>query len=385
MPMNLRQARQEVLALSLAGNAVLTTSGSGLGKSSMCRQIFEYVRDRDAPQGIRWGYGTIFAATQTPPDLIGYQFRAEKKLTHPVTGSEVTIPMSEASIPLWMISDEGMPAFFYDRFFLVIDEYGQGEADVKKSLAEVFLNGGTAPWYLPPGSIRIANSNLGVRYGVSKDFDFCIARRTVVEIIGSVDVWLEDFAELPYKFQGREWQTLPVIKHFAKQNPEIFFEEEPKVQGPWCNPRTLCAVDRYLQVKAELNGGVIPHSDPATVEVMAGTIGMPATNALVNHLQYLLELPAYEDIVKDPMGTPVPVKPDLQMLMMYQLAHYTKREHLTECIAFINRQGFGKDMAVTYVTSLLKRDYKNLINEPAMQAWVAKNAALVHLVNSLAR
>jgi hypothetical protein len=25
------------------------------------------------------------------------------------------------------------------------------------------------------------------------------------------------------------------------------FEEEPKVQGPWCNPRQLCAVDRYIQ------------------------------------------------------------------------------------------------------------------------------------------
>jgi hypothetical protein len=32
------------------------------------------------------------------------------------------------SVPLWMISTEGKPAFMYDRFFLLIDEYGQGEA-----------------------------------------------------------------------------------------------------------------------------------------------------------------------------------------------------------------------------------------------------------------
>ncbi len=106
-----------------------------------------------------------------------------------------------------MISTEGKPAFMYDKFFLLIDEYGQGEADVKRAMAEIFLNGGTAPWYLPQGSVRVACSNVGARYGVTKDFDFCIARRTVINITGDADVWLEDFASKPYMHQGREWMV----------------------------------------------------------------------------------------------------------------------------------------------------------------------------------
>jgi hypothetical protein len=42
----------------------------------------------------------------------------------------------------------------------------------------------------------------------------------------------------------------------------------------------------------------------------------------------------------------------------------------------------SKDMSVTFVGSLLRRDY-NLVREPAMQAWVSKNGALVALINSL--
>jgi hypothetical protein len=37
-------------------------------------------------------------------------------------------------------------------------------------------------------------------------------------------------------------------------------------------------------------------------------------------------------------------------------------------------------MGVTYISSLLRRDYKGIINQPAMQAWINKNAALVSII-----
>jgi hypothetical protein len=42
-------------------------------------------------------------------------------------------------------------------------------------------------------------------------------------------------------------------------------------------------------------------------------------------------------------------------------------------------------MAVTYVSSLLRRDYAGFINQPAMQGWIAKNAALVSIIASLSQ
>lgn len=385
--MNLREARNELMAHSIAGNAVLMSSSSGIGKSQMQRQVFQEIKARDAQSGIRWGLGIVFAATQTPPDLIGFQFKGEREYSDGKGGDGLRkVTVTDPSVPLWMLSvpdgdDEGgKPAWMYDRFYLMIEEYGQGEADVKRAMAEIFLNGGTAPWYLPPGSIRVASTNQGARYGVTKDFDFCFARRTQLEITGDVEIWLSDFADKPYLYQGRKWQTLPVIKAWAATHPEILFEKEPDKQGPWCHPRALAAADRYLQAKASFNGGNIP-TDGTTIESLAGTIGMGATMSIVNHLQFRLELPSYDEVVADPVNTPVPTKADLLLLMTYELAGYTKVEHLAQCITYVER--LPKDMSVTYISSLLRRDYKNLINDPAMQSWINRNAALVSIIASL--
>ena len=378
--MNLLQARNEVFALAEAGNAALLQSSSGIGKSQMIYSIFEEIRERDAAKGISWGFSTIFAATQTPPDLIGYQFKGERDFVL-ANGEIKHVTVTEPSVPLWMISTEGKPAFMYDKFFLLIDEYGQGDGDVKRAVAEIFLNGGTSPWYLPPGSIRVACTNQGARYGVSKDFDFCIARRCLLNIEGDTDIWLA-YADKPYRHQGKVWQTTPVIKAWAAQNPQTLFEAEPKEQGPWCNPRQLCAVDRYLQTKWALQGN--KDIDPTSTSTIAGMIGMGAAQSLLGHLQFMLELPSYADVVTDPTGCAVPDRADLKMLMAYQLAGYAKVEDLQACITYIERLK-AKDMSITFVSSLLRRDYRGIINHPAMQQWINKNATLISVISSLSQ
>jgi hypothetical protein len=382
--MNIIDARTETKALIEAGNAVIWRSGSGLGKSQVAYSIFEELRDRDAPKGIRWGFCTFFAATQTPSDLIGYQFKGERTydVIDPASGNTVqkTITVTDPSVPLWMMSTEGYPAFMYDRVFLLIDEYGQGEGETKRSIAEIFLNGGTPPWYLPKGSVRLACTNSGARYGVSKDFDFAIARRCVIDIHGDAEVWLR-YADKPYHHQGKVWQTTPLIKAWAAANPQLLFEDEPKEQGPWCNPRQLCAVDRYLQTVWGMHGN--QDVSPNAMSVVSGMIGMPATQSVMQHIQYLTQLPSYDEVVADPDNTPVPAKADLLMLMAYQLAGYTKVEDLAPCIKYIGRM--PKDMGITFISSLLRRDYKNIINQPAMQAWINKNASLVAVISSLSQ
>jgi hypothetical protein len=218
---------------------------------------------------------------------------------------------------------------------------------------------------------------------VTKEFDFIIGRRAEYEISGDADVWIEDFADKPYTWQGKTWNTMPVTKAWAKQHPEILFEPKPDKQGPWCNPRTLTMADRYAQVMAEFNNGTIPVSDGGFVEGMAGKIGMAATQSFVSHLQFLIELPHYEDVVKDPDGTVLPKKADLLMLMAYELAGRCQVPDLGNVIKYVSRM--PKDMSVTFVSSLLRRDYKRIVNEPAMQAWINKNAQLVSVIASLAQ
>jgi hypothetical protein len=101
-------------------------------------------------------------------------------------------------------------------------------------------------------------------------------------------------------------------------------------------------------------------------------------------LQFRLELPSYADVITDPDGTPVPTRADLQMLMAYELAGYTKAADLAPCITYIQRlEKVAKDMGVTYISALLRRDYKGIVNQPAMQGWISKNATLISIIHSL--
>ena len=185
--MHLLDAKEEILCNIEAGNASMLTSGSGMGKSSIMHQIFGELAAAGQPG--EWGMGVSFAATMNPIDTMGVPFKGTYKYQN-YLGEEKELTVTDPSVPLWMISTEGKPASCYKHFFWFCDEYGQGEADTKRGLSEIFLSGGNGMWRLPEGSVRVAASNTGQRYGVTKDFDFAIARRTIIPIEGNVDITL---------------------------------------------------------------------------------------------------------------------------------------------------------------------------------------------------
>ena len=381
MPLNLIDAERAILANTRAGNATLIRSPSGYGKSTMLIAAYHKLKTANAAKGKSTGLGIIFAATQTPTDLVGLPWKGER--TFEIAGKAVTFTVTDPSFPLWMLDVfTGMPATCFDQFVLIIEEYGQGEPETKRALAEIFLNGGTPPYYLPKGSARWACTNSGARYGVTKDFLFAIARRSVIDILPDVDV-LVDHWDKPYEFQGRQWQMSPVWKAWAKTSgASIIFETEPKDDNPWCNPRTMSAADRAYQVLIEDNHNEdINPSDPLLIELFQGTIGAPATQSCVTHLTYRTQLPDYEEVVADPLGAPCPHKGDLQMLMAYEMAARTKPDHLAQAITYIGR--LNADMSTTYLQALMRRDYKGFIQQPAMQAWMQKNSGVVSLLASL--
>ena len=388
MSSTLIQAQDAMLIAKEAGEAMMLRSPSGYGKSSIAMKVFEIIREKNAAQGKTTGLGILFAATMTSPALIGLPWKGVKTWKLPVPDAqgreEVTMTVTDPSVPLWMLDVyTGKPASLFDDFVLIIEEYGQGDPETKRGLAEIFLNGGTEPFYLPPGSGRFACTNSGNRYGVTKDWLFAIARRTIIDIAPDINV-LVDHWDKPYRRQGKTWQMSAIWKAWAKTaGQSIIFETEPEKDNPWCNPRTMSAADRLYQVMVKRNGGNdISPDDGLLIELFAGTIGMPATQSCIQHLQFRTQLPSYEDVVADPQGAICPAKGDLQMLMAYEMANQTQVESLPEALTYVQR--LNQDMGLTYIAALLRRDYKGIINQPAMQAWIQKNSSVVAIVASLA-
>jgi hypothetical protein len=337
-----------------AGIATELKSAPGRGKSDFVESLVKYLSDRD---GFQWGFTTLFLATYTPQDLMGYMVPAKKP-----DGSII----SQFTTPPWMITSEGKHINEYQRGIVFLDEYGQGDGDTKRVSAQLLLKGEVGPHKLGPGIGVIAASNRASdRSGVTKDFDFVINRRMEVAIQDDLESW-QEWAE--------DHGVMPITRAFAQQNPTIVFSDGvPDKQGPWCTPRSLAMADKLLNVKAQRSGGQVP-IDPVTVETLEGLIGMGAAQQYMIFVRLDREMPPYEEIVKGPAKAKVPTKPDAQMLIAYNLAHRVKVEDADPVIEYIERM--PKEFSVTFATSACKRQ-PGIVRTPAFQQWVKRNSSLM--------
>lgn len=342
-------------ALLDSGISIELLSAPGRGKSEFVKQSVARMSDRD---GRPWGFATMFLATMTPSDLLGYMVPAKA-----ADGSMASV----FTRPAWMTTVDGHDVREFERGILFLDEFGQGEADVKRASAELLLNRQLGPHRLPDGwSVVAASNRASDRSGVTKSFDFVINRRLQIEITDDLKSW-EDWAI--------DNAVDPLFVAFAVQNPHIVFADGvPEKQGPWCTPRSLVMASRVL---ARLAGdGAIP-TDASAVELTAGLIGEGAAAQLFAFVRLGQEMPEFEDIVAAPAKVKVSQKPDANMLICYQLAARVDATNADPVIEYIER--LPKEFAVTFAKTACRREPK-LVTTKAFGNWCRNNASLVTLL-----
>lgn len=350
-----------------SGIATHLKSSPGRGKSEFVEDLVKYLSKRD---GFEWGFVTCFLATFTPSDLLGYMVP-----TKMADGSLASV----FTTPPWMLTKptkehpHGRHINSFKRGIVFLDEFGQADGDTKKSAAQLMLKGEVGPHRLHEGIGVIAASNgKGDRSGVTKDFDFLINRQNEIKITDDLASWL-DWAALH--------DVQPITMAFASQNPQIVFADGvPAEQGPWTTPRSLVMADRLLTKKAARNGGVIP-SDPATVEQIQGIMGAGCAQYFA-FVKLELEMPKYEDIIKDPQKVKVPTKPDAQMLVCYNLAHRIEVKDATAVVTYMER--LPKEFSVTFATVACRR-MPQLVSTPAFNKWAKDNSSLMAAIASTAQ
>jgi hypothetical protein len=348
------------------GISVELISSPGIGKSDFVEQL---VASRTETTGIKWGMSQAFLATYTPPDLIGYQFKGERMWRSPHTGEMEPVAVTDPSMPLWMISSEGRPLYEYERGILFLDEFGQGEADVKRAAAQLLLKREIGPWRLPPGwSVMAASNRANDRSGVTKSFDFVINRRVEYHItpdLLSWDAWAIS--------RGID----PLFVAFAHQHPEIVFSGSvPKQQGPWCTPRSLVMAHDLL-VAISGGAGQPIRMDDLGAETMRGTIGDAATAQLKSFIDVSMQLPSLDDIVDDPTKCALPTRADGQMLVVFQLAHVAHKDIMRPVGTYINR--LGASFETMFIKRLIGRS-PTFAMDPVIDKMVTRNAHLIHAV-----
>jgi hypothetical protein len=356
--LTIKQAKTVLPIYLDAKISVELQSSPGQAKSEGVAQLVAELSARD---GFEWGFQTLMLATQTPNDLLGFMTPQRKQ----IDGQEYYV--SDYTMPPWMLTNKGKPVSAHKRGILFLDEYGQGEPDVKRASAELLLNRRLGPWALPDGWSVIAASNRSTdRSGVTKAFDFVINRRALIDIVPDLDGWTEWAVTA---------EVMPLTIAFANSNPHIVFSGEvPEKQGPWCTPRSLVMADRLLQRMAQ--DGALADT-PIANAMVTGLIGPAAAAQYFSFVRLEQEMPKFETIVANPDGVKVPDRPDAQMLICYNLAHRVDEDTAGPVATYLDR--FPKEFGVTFIKAATQRNYK-LLSTPAFRKWCSENASLISAV-----
>jgi|GEM_PF-1563497 len=378
--MDLEQLESEIEHYFNANVALEIKSSPGTGKSEFIRYMQRKLSDRD---GFEWGLGVAFLATYTPIDLMGYM--VPQKVMIETLGEDGTVAQSERlravyTDPPWLYCEKGRPLNSYKRAIFFMDEYDKAEPDVKKTAAELMLHGAIGPHRLNKTVARVAASNRNKdRSGSTKGFDFVINRRGELDVTNSFNGW--------EKWALRAGLPPIFIMYAKKYASTVFSDGVPKEQGPWPTPRSYVMAVKFLMQRAQAlasagtpmgNYGVDDRLQRAIIEQeLSGLIGPAASTELCTWLAMRNNTPDFADIVKDPVNTPVPSHVDAKFLTVYECAYNVNEATAAQVTRYMKR--YPQEFHITFARAACRRQ-KTLLLNPAMEAFIGDNVALMNAI-----
>ena len=356
-----------LLPYYLEANIALEIRGkSGIGKTDMIREWAASMHRKTGSFGI----GTHFAATWTPPDVTGFLAMRTALLN----GRETM--MSEWALPTWLRADPGQDHEWMNDFqqgVLVLEEYDKTGAEVKKAAAPLVLEGGLQGNYLHKRIMRIMLTNHADdgRQGSTKDFDFSINRRHIVDATQSVQGWVM-------------WATAngvhPMFVAFAEEHPDVVFGGQlPEKQGPFCTARSLTSLQKVVQLGVLDPDGRIADEE-AFAEMSAGSIGGPASRALITFLKFKDEVPNWNEIRAKPSEAKVPANPGAQMMAAHICAFNVDDKNVEQAVIYVRR--LSKQFHIVFAKAASRRNFRVVNSKPFIK-WTSDQPELVALLNVL--
>jgi hypothetical protein len=352
-------------------------SGPGLGKSSTIFDSCSHLaRATDQPVGLV----TEMLATWLSVDVRGFMI--------PQKATDGTIrPVTVFTIPPWYPVRHNTTVFYPDGTYatpttwdhpvptigiVFLDEFGQGEDDVKKASAELLLNGRVGNDQLPVGWRVIAASNrLSDRSGVLRSLPFITNRRMEINVSPDLDTW-NDWVNRLEPAKRPHHMTIS----FANKHPDLVFRDEvPPGDAPFCTPRTLMMMDQSLQSlrsKEDVTADRMP-TDPIAREVCTGLIGGSEAAQFFVHIKYADEIPDIAEIERDPMRAKLNERRDVQMVTAFMLAHHLTAKNGQQIMRYISRMNV--EMAALAVRTISNQPDRAamMVNNRDFSQWLITN------------
>jgi hypothetical protein len=386
--MNIDQAKQVYLRTHLAAleqesraACYMMEAMPGVGKSEGMFQYAQLLAERlGQPVGLR----QFMATTITSPDARGFMMPVKSDGPRPNTVFSVP-PWYPTRINIWVYvpSDEGAgEGTWYapgtwegevpDVGILFLDEWGQGDEDIKKPLAELILHSGVGDDYLPIGwRVAAAQNRMSDRSGTVREMMFIVNRRGLLLVSSSLQPWLAWAHHQPVETKPH-YMTIS----FAEKHPGVVFRDAvPDDPTPFCTPRSLVIMDREVRALAsddDRNHDRFPMDEIAR-EVCAGWIGEGAAGQFMAHLKFADVLPDMQDIIDAPSRAKLPEGKDAQLVCSYMLAQHITEDNAQNILRYVLRMQAEMQILSVGIISADDKRKRFLVPVPEYNTWLMRN------------
>ena len=151
-------------------------------------------------------------------------------------------------------------------------------------------------------------------------------------------------------------------------NPYIF--NPRKVLKAYVSPRSLARASNIVKRRSMFNSDTLVHA-------LSGTIGEPAARDMEAYIAYQDQLPSWDHIVRDPVGTRVPDSAGACSVLVYGALQKLEKATLTPVLKYLQRM--APEWQAVFIISLAKNPVKQHIafSNTEFSTWLRKNQDLL--------
>lgn len=299
----------------------------GVAKSSACRQV---AKEAEV------GFIDLRLGSLMPEDLNG-----------------IPVPDLKEKLAIWLRA-EFWPEPERDgaKGIILFDEMSDAPRSIQSAAYKIVLD----RLHLPNGWYPCAAGNRRFDKAAAQPISTALANR---------------FGHIHVKADASEWyewginnEIDPMVLGFIKQFPQHIHSMEGADLLAFPSPRSWEMVSKIADAPANLRQRLV-----------AGLVGEGVALEFNNYYK-VVELPSFEEIVKNPKSCFIPDNPSSKYALASMISRYVDRENFSKVMVYMLRPEFGREFSVCVVLTATKRD-PGLVETKAYRDWGLANRDIV--------
>lgn len=245
---------------------------------------------------------------------------------------------------------------------MCFDEIAKSRQFIKDIIAPIVYERRVGNYMFPEGSVVWGATNLSEE-GLGDMLQAHLRNRIIIVQMRkpTKDEWVQDFA-LPMNLNenviaAAEMYPL-VFNSFLDYRPGGSFagkalrKDNPYINDPADAAQEQVVTPRSLHAASDIVAEM-GHMDGQTLQAaLAGTVGAPFAANIMSMIRFGENLPAFDRVVADPGGAPLPTNPTAQIVQVFQFLTQVKDKEAAEaCSVYVTRM--REEMQSLFVNSVV--------------------------------